>query len=129
MIQALSCTLENLDLDHPECIKIANGIVKTLESLTVEQVQGHEDAQHKSSNLGVSGSNVHQHQNERENEETPSADTIAHSQQNEVESDQMESSHDAMTSVQTVGNLMMESEEDFMNEGIEEDVCGCEFQH
>jgi len=39
----------------------------------------------------------------------------------------MESSHDAMTSVQTVGNLMMEYEEDFMNEGIEDDVCGCEF--
>ena len=37
MIQALSCTLENLmDLDHPECVKIANGIVKTLESLNVE---------------------------------------------------------------------------------------------
>ena len=127
MIQALSCTLENLDLDHLECVKIANGIVKTLESLTVEQVQGHEDAQHKSRNLGISGSNVHQYQNERENEETPLAETIAHSQQNEAESDQMESSHDAMTSVQTVGNLMMESEEDFMNEGIEEDVCGCEF--
>ena len=61
MIQALSCTLENLNLDHPECVKIANGIVKTLESLTLEQVQGHEDAQHKSSNLGISGSNVHQH--------------------------------------------------------------------
>ena len=39
----------------------------------------------------------------------------------------MESSHDAMTSVQTIVNLMMESEEDFMNEGIEENVCGCEF--
>ena len=127
MIQALSYTLENLNLDHLECVKIANGIVNTLESLTMEHVQGQEDAQHKSINLGVSGSNVHQHQNERENEETPSADTIAHSQQNEVESDQMESSHDAMTSVQTVGNLMMESKEDFINEGIEEDVRGCEF--
>ena len=127
MIQALSCTLENLNLDHPECVKIANGIVKTLESLTVEQVQGHEDSQHKSINLGISSSNVHQHQNERENEEMPSEDTIAHSQQNEVESDQMECSCDAMTSIQTVGNLMMESEEDFVNEGIEEDVCGCEF--
>ena len=41
----------------------------------------------------------------------------------------MESSHDAMTSVQTVGNLMMESEENFMNEGIEEYVCGCEFKN
>ena len=68
MIQALSCTFENLNLDNLECVKIANGIVKTLESLTVEHVQGHEDAQHKSSNLGVSGSNVHQHWNERENE-------------------------------------------------------------
>ena len=26
MMQALSCTLENLDLDHSECVKIANGI-------------------------------------------------------------------------------------------------------
>ena len=34
----------------------------------------------------------------------------------------MESSHDAMTSFQTVVNLMMESEEDFMNEGVKEDV-------
>ena len=41
----------------------------------------------------------------------------------------MEYSHDAMTYVQTVGNLMMESYEDFMNEGIEDDVWGCEFQH
>ena len=108
-------------------LKLQIGIVKILESLTIEQVQGHEDAQDKSSNLGVSGSNVHQHQNERENEETPSADTISHSQQNEEDSDQMESSHDAMKSVQTVGNLMMESEEDFMTEGIEEDICGCKF--
>ena len=87
MIQALSYTLENLDLDHHECVKIENSIVNTLESLTIEQVQGHQDAQHKSRNLGISGSNVHQYQNERENEETPLADTIAHSRQNEAESD------------------------------------------
>lgn len=122
VIQALSSTLENLDLDHPECVKLANGIVKALESLTMEPVQGHEDAQHKSSSLGASGSSVHQRQNERGNEEAPSGDAIAHSQQNETESDQMESSHDAMASVQTVGNLIIESEEDFMNEGGEEDV-------
>ena len=75
----------------------------------MEPIQGHEDAQHKSSSLGASGSTLHQHQNEGENEEAPSADAIAHSQQNETESDQMESSHDAMASVQTVGNLIIES--------------------
>ena len=36
MIHALSCTLENINFDHPECVKIANAIVKTLESLTME---------------------------------------------------------------------------------------------
>eukprot|EP01018_Ginkgo_biloba_P030617 Gb_17424 [translate_table: standard] len=121
VVQALSCTLQILDLDHPDSVKVANGIVKALESLTMEQVQTHEAARHKSEAPGTSGCDRHQPQNDTDNHRAQLSGITAQPHQNEIECAQMESSQDAQASSQTVGNLMTEHGEDFMHVGIEED--------
>ncbi|KAH9287706.1 hypothetical protein KI387_031823 [Taxus chinensis] len=120
--QALCFTLQYLDLDHPDSVKIANGIVKALESLTGEQIHSHEDSEIKPGTRGASDSNQHQIQNEGENQEGPSPNTNSQPRQNDTEFEQMQSAHDTHTSIQNAGNLMIGSEEDFIHEGAEEDV-------
>ncbi|GLJ53784.1 hypothetical protein SUGI_1147870 [Cryptomeria japonica] len=120
-VQALCLTLKYLDLDHPDSVKIVNGIVKALESLTVEQIQSQEDSENKHGSRGASDSSRHQLPNDGENQEGPSSDTIAQPRQNETDFDQMESSHDALMSIQNAANLMIGSEEDFTHESVEED--------
>eukprot|EP00252_Welwitschia_mirabilis_P015868 TRINITY_DN35256_c0_g1_i1.p1 TRINITY_DN35256_c0_g1~~TRINITY_DN35256_c0_g1_i1.p1 ORF type:complete len:3600 (-),score=671.44 TRINITY_DN35256_c0_g1_i1:388-11187(-) len=121
IVQALCCTLQNLDLDNPDSVKIVNGIIKALELLTMEQVQNSEDSQQNENNVPTTGSNPQESLNETENPVASPGNAEGQRNHTGTESFQMESPHDTQVAVQSAANLLG-SEDDFTNEGVEEDV-------
>ncbi|KAJ0920961.1 putative HECT domain-containing protein [Helianthus annuus] len=96
LIRSLTLILQVLDLDHPDSLKVAPGIVKVLEVVTKEHVHAAEK-----------GDNTTKPLDHTENEQTENIGDISQSRETEPATDDMEHDQD---------NDVPPSEDDYMHE-------------
>ncbi|KAK9080849.1 hypothetical protein SSX86_000608 [Deinandra increscens subsp. villosa] len=103
LVRSLTLMLQVLDLDHPESLKVAPGIIKVLEVVTKEHVHAAEGNIRK-------GDNIIKPLDHTENEQTETIGDISQERETEPATDDME--HDQ----ENDGSFIPPSEDDYMHE-------------